>query len=46
MAKEMVNVTEETSFQEGLRFERRIFHATFPNKDRMTAFVEKRTPNF
>lgn len=49
MAKEAVNVAEETTLQEGLRFERRIFHATFATEDRkegMTAFVEKRKANF
>lgn len=49
MAKEAVNVAYETTLQEGLRFERRAFHATFSTKDQkegMKAFVEKRSPNF
>eukprot|EP00924_Labyrinthula_sp_SR-Ha-C_P006144 maker-scaffold_54-snap-gene-1.21-mRNA-1 protein AED:0.30 eAED:0.30 QI:228/1/1/1/1/1/2/293/274 len=49
IAKEAVNVAEEVSLQEGLRFERRMFHATFATEDRkegMTAFVEKRKANF
>jgi len=49
MAKEAVNVSYEMSLEEGLRFERRIFHSTFSTEDRlegMTAFVEKRAPNF
>uniref|UniRef100_A0A7S3LS09 Probable enoyl-CoA hydratase, mitochondrial n=1 Tax=Aplanochytrium stocchinoi TaxID=215587 RepID=A0A7S3LS09_9STRA len=49
MAKEAVNVSQETSLQEGLRFERRIFHSTFDLEDRkegMAAFVEKRAPEF
>jgi enoyl-CoA hydratase len=49
MAKEAVNVAFETTLNEGLRFERRIFYATFAAEDRregMQAFVEKRTPNF
>lgn len=49
MAKEAVNVSQETSLQEGLRFERRIFHSTFSLEDRkegMAAFVEKRDPDF
>jgi enoyl-CoA hydratase len=49
MAKEAVNVAFETGLQEGIRFERRVFYATFASEDRregMQAFVEKRTPNF
>jgi enoyl-CoA hydratase len=49
LAKEAVNVAYETSLQEGIRFERRVFYATFASEDRkegMQAFVEKRTPNF
>lgn len=49
MAKECVNRSFETSLQEGLRFERRVFHATFATADQkegMAAFVEKRQPNF
>jgi enoyl-CoA hydratase len=49
MAKEAVDVAYETTLQEGLRFERRTFYATFATEDRregMQAFVEKRTPNF
>jgi enoyl-CoA hydratase len=49
MAKEAVNVAYETSLQEGLRFERRVFYATFATEDRkegMQAFIEKRTANF
>jgi enoyl-CoA hydratase len=49
MAKEAVNVAYETSLQEGIRFERRVFYATFATEDRkegMQAFIEKRTPNF
>jgi len=49
MAKEAVNVAYETSLQEGLRFERRVFYATFATEDRkegMQAFSEKRTANF
>ena len=43
------NVAYETTLNEGLRFERRTFYATFAAEDRregMQAFVEKRTPNF
>jgi enoyl-CoA hydratase len=48
-AKEAVNCALETSLAEGIRFERRIFHALFATKDQkegMHAFVEKRPPKF
>jgi enoyl-CoA hydratase/carnithine racemase len=46
MAKETVNSSYELSLQEGLRFERRIFHSMFALEDQkegMGAFIEKRT---
>ncbi len=49
MAKEVVNQAFETSLQEGLKYERRVFHSTFATNDRregMTAFAEKRKPNW
>ena len=49
LAKEAVNVAYETTLREGIRFERRVFYATFASEDRregMQAFIEKRTPNF
>lgn len=49
MAKEAVNRAYETSLQEGLLYERRFFHTTFATNDRkegMTAFGEKRKPNW
>ena len=49
MAKETVNVANELSLEEGLRFERRIFHSMFALEDQkegMSAFVEKRKPNW
>ncbi len=49
MTKESVNRAYETSLAEGLRFERRLFHAAFGTEDQkegMTAFVEKRQPDF
>jgi enoyl-CoA hydratase len=49
MVKEAVNRAYETPLAEGVRFERRAFHATFATEDRkegMTAFVEKRAPAF
>jgi enoyl-CoA hydratase len=49
MAKESVNRALETSLAEGIRFERRLFHAMFATADQeegMAAFIEKRTPQF
>ena len=49
MVKESVNRSFEASLSEGLRFERRLFHAMFSTADQkegMLAFVEKREPNF
>ena len=49
MAKEAVNRAYETTLAEGVRFERRVFHATFATQDQkegMAAFVEKRSPHF
>ena len=49
MAKESVNQAFETGLAEGLKFERRVFHATFGTEDQkegMTAFAEKRPPHF
>ncbi|MDE1968535.1 MAG: enoyl-CoA hydratase [Alphaproteobacteria bacterium] len=48
-AKEMINRAYETTLAEGVRFERRLFHALFATADQkegMLAFVEKRKPNF
>jgi enoyl-CoA hydratase len=49
MAKESVNRAYETSLSEGIRFERRVFHAMFATHDQkegMAAFVAKRPPVF
>jgi enoyl-CoA hydratase len=49
VAKEAVNVAFETTLREGIRFERRTFHALFATHDQkegMAAFVEKRKPKF
>jgi len=49
MAREVVNRALETSLQEGLLFERRIFHSLFDSKDQkegMSAFIEKRKVKF
>ncbi len=47
--KEAVNRSFEVPLQEGLLFERRLFHSMFATEDQkegMAAFVEKRTPQF
>ncbi|MFF7708860.1 enoyl-CoA hydratase [Pseudomonas sp. NPDC007930] len=49
MVKESVNRAFEVSLAEGVRFERRVFHAAFASHDQkegMAAFVEKRPPRF
>jgi enoyl-CoA hydratase len=49
LAKEVVNRAYETTLAEGIRFERRMFHASFAMEDRkegMEAFVEKRKPTW
>ncbi|GAB4066582.1 enoyl-CoA hydratase [Ancylobacter sonchi] len=49
MTKESVNRVFETTLGEGIRFERRLFQALFATHDQkegMSAFVEKRGPNF
>jgi enoyl-CoA hydratase len=49
MIKEAINRAYETTLSEGIRFERRLFHATFATEDQkegMAAFTEKRQPTF
>lgn len=49
MIKESVNRAFEVSLAEGIRFERRVFHAAFATEDQkegMAAFIEKREPKF
>jgi len=49
MAKEAVTAADELTLAEGLRFERRLFHSLFATKDQkegMSAFLEKRKPDF
>jgi enoyl-CoA hydratase len=49
MTKETVNRAYETTLAEGIRFERRVFHSQFgleDQKEGMSAFIEKRKPNF
>lgn len=48
-AKEAVDRALETSLREGVLFERRLFHSLFATQDKaegMTAFIEKRQPEF
>jgi enoyl-CoA hydratase len=49
LAKEAVNAAYETTLHEGVRLERRMFHALFATEDQkegMSAFAEKRKPAF
>ncbi len=49
VVKECVNRAQETTLQEGVLFERRMFHAIFATEDQkegMAAFLEKRQPQF
>jgi enoyl-CoA hydratase len=49
MIKECINRADEDSLNEGLLFERRVFHAAFAlddQKEGMEAFLEKRRPVF
>ncbi|XP_018323890.1 probable enoyl-CoA hydratase, mitochondrial [Agrilus planipennis] len=49
IAKEAINAAFESTLNQGLLFEQRMFHATFGTKDQkegMSAFVEKRPPKF
>lgn len=49
IAKDCVNKSLEMSLTDALSYEKRSFHATFATKDQkegMSAFVEKRKPNF
>jgi enoyl-CoA hydratase len=49
MITESIDRAYETTLTEGVRFERRVFHATFATNDQkegMTAFIEKRLPQF
>jgi enoyl-CoA hydratase len=48
-AKEAINRAFETTLAEGVRYERRVFHALFATEDQkegMAAFIEKRPPQF
>lgn len=49
MTKDCVNRAYETTLAEGIRYERRTFHAMFATEDQkegMAAFTEKRKPQF
>ncbi|RII08673.1 putative enoyl-CoA hydratase echA8 [Streptomyces sp. YIM 130001] len=49
MVKETVGRAFETTLAEGVRFERRLFHAVFATADQtegMAAFPEKGVPSF
>jgi len=49
MAKEAINAADEMTLEEGLKFERRIFHALFATRDQkqgMSAFLSNRSPEF
>mmetsp|Transcript_368 Transcript_368/g.472 ORF Transcript_368/g.472 Transcript_368/m.472 type:complete len:299 (+) Transcript_368:87-983(+) len=49
MAKECINAADQMSLDQGLQFERRLFHSLFASKDQkegMDAFLNKRAPDF
>lgn len=49
MAKEAVDAADEMSLEQGLKFERRLFHSLFSTHDQkegMSAFLNKRDPTF
>lgn len=49
MAKECVDTAYETTLDQGMRFERRVFHSLFSTEDQkegMSAFIDKRSADF
>ncbi len=49
MAKEVVDFAENSNLNDGVRFERRVFHSLFATQDQkegMEAFLNKRPPEF
>ena len=49
MTKESINRSYEVTLNEGIRFERRLFHSLFATEDQdegMQAFIDKRSAQF
>ena len=49
MIKDSINRAYEATLSDGVQYERRLFHSTFATEDQkegMSAFLEKRLPNF
>ena len=49
MVKDIINRAYETTLSEGVRYERRMFQASFGTPDQregMAAFIEKREPDY
>lgn len=49
LCKDAVNAAYETTLEQGVGYERRLFHSTFATHDQkegMSSFAEKRAPNF
>jgi len=49
MIKDSINRAYESTLSDGVQYERRLFHSTFGTEDQkegMSAFLEKRLPNF
>ena len=49
MAKECVDAAYDTTLEQGIRFERRVFHSLFATADKkegMSAFIDKRSAEF
>ena len=49
MIKDSINRAYESTLADGVQYERRLFHSTFATEDQkegMSAFLEKRLPNF
>jgi len=49
VAKECIQIADEVGLEQGLQYERRLFHSLFATKDQkegMDAFLNKRSPDF